>query len=135
MAMTENIPTMADLAPMIWLCTSSDENENSKIVIGPRIYKMLSYMFSIPMREKAGDGPYCFTKSEVSEIEYQLDGVGMGILEFGKIYTDTLMLLTNSPRCPYTLHTNSVFVDGKHWVYYRFILKRNIVLDCGILTT
>ena len=133
--MTENIPTMADLAPMIWLCTNSAENENSKIEIGPRIYKMLSYMFSIPMREKSGDGPYCFTKGEVAAIESQLDGVDMHILEFGKIYTDTLLLLTNSPRCPYTLHTNTVFVMDGHCVYYRLILKRNIVLDCGILTT
>ena len=135
MAMTENIPTMADLAPMIWLYTNSAENENSKIEIGPRIYKMLSYMFSIPMREKAGDGPYRFTEGEVAAIESQLDGVDMRILEFGKIYTDTLLLLTNSLRCPYTLHTNTVFVDDKHWVYYRLILKKNIVLDCGTLAT
>jgi len=135
MAMTENIPTMADLAPVIWLCFDSTKNEDSKTVIGPRIYRMLSYMFSIPMRVQAGDEAYRFTKDEVAAIESQLDGVNMHILEFGRIYTDTLLLLTNSPRCPYTLHTNTVFVRDGHCVYYRLILKRNIVLDCGILTT
>ena len=135
MEMIEIIPTMADLAPVIWFCTNSAENENSKIEIGPRIYMMLSYMFSIPMRKQAGDGPYRFTEGEVAAIESKLDGVDMHILEFGKIYTDTLLLLTNSLRCPYTLHTNTLFENGKTWVYYRLILKRNIVLDCWTLTT
>lgn len=58
-----------------------------------------------------------------------MDGVSVTSLGRGRLNIEILLLMTNSPKFPYTLYTNSMFADNKHWVYYRFILNRNIILD------
>jgi hypothetical protein len=85
-------------------------------------------MFTVDLPTPTSDGVYKFPTDTAIEVEYQLDNVSLKNLTNGKMPLDTLLLLANSPRCPYSLHTNSFYEDEKHYVYYRFLLKRDIVL-------
>lgn len=124
--MKENeLITERDLAPTFWVCLDADTDG---IYIKQNLAKMLSCMFNIPLtRPYQYNVIYRFTEDEVDAIQAQLEWGCVQSLTEGLVDVGTLLLLTNSPRCPYALHTNSIYMSGDHYTYYRFILKSDIV--------
>lgn len=123
--MKENeLITERDLAPTFWLCLDAD---TGRVETKQNLSRMLLCMFGIPpTRPPMYAKIYTFTQDEADAIQAQLEWGCVQSLTEGWIDVGTLLLLTNSPRCPYALHTNSVY-SGGHYTYYRFILKSDIV--------
>ena len=124
--MEENgLITERDLAPTFWICLGAD---TERAQIKQNLSKMLLCMFGIPPTRPPLYGTiYTFTKDEADAIQAQLEWDCVQSLTEGWIDVGTLLLLPNSPRCPYALHTNSVYSGSGHYTYYRFILKSDIV--------
>lgn len=122
---TKQPPRQSDLPATFYMCLSADRTTTIKI--RGNIIKMLAYMFNVATGPLDDDTIYEFDEDSVKTIEDQLDRVSMRSLTRREIDIDTLILLTNSPKCPYRLYTNMMWLDGTHYVYYRFILKRDIV--------
>lgn len=121
------ISSIKQLYTTFWLCKLCIGYQEARV--SEDLAKVLSYIFSVDMPEPDSEGEYRFPKESIKKIESQLDGISVAELARARLDMDTLVLMANSPRFPYSLHTNSIFVDSKHWVYYRFILNRNIILD------
>ena len=124
--MKENeLITERDLSPTFWVCLDADAD---RIYVKQKLSRMLLCMFGIPPTRPSLYGEiYRFTEDEVGIIQGQLDWGCVQSLTEGWIDVGTLLLLTNSPRCPYALHTNSTYNGGEYYTYYRFILKSDIV--------
>lgn len=121
------ITKIQQLNTTIWICKLCIGYQDARV--RKDLAKVLSYIFSVEMPEPDSEGEYRFPKESIKKIESQLDGISVAELARARLNMETLVLMANSPRFPYTLHTNSMFEDNKHWVYYRFILKRDIILD------
>lgn len=121
------ITKIQQLNTTIWICKLCIGYQDARV--REDLAKVLSYIFSVEMPEPDSEGEYRFPKESIKKIESQLDGISVAELARARLNMETLVLMTNSPRFPYTLHTNSMFEDNKHWVYYRFIIKRDIILD------
>lgn len=121
------ISLIQQLNTTFWMCKPCNGYQEAHVEEG--LAKALSYTFSVEMPEPDSEGEYRFPGESVKMIEGQMDGISVSSLARARLNIDVLVLMANSPRFPYTLHTNSIFEDNKHWVYYRFILNRNIILD------
>ena len=122
---TKQPPRVSDLSATFYMCLSADTTRTVKIRVNT--FKMLAYMFNIATGPLDDGTIYKFDEDSVKTIEDQVDGMSMQSLTSGEIDIDTLILLTNSPKCPYRLYTNMIYHNNAHYVYYRFILKRDIV--------
>ena len=109
-----------------------DANPNDRICLRDYDYaKVISYLFQVPLRQLDRSGyPWCcrFTTEDVEKIQAQVVGTDMSCLADGWIPLGTFLLLTNSPRFPYTLHVSSARWDSKMYTYYNFILKKDILV-------
>lgn len=121
---TKHPPRESDLSTSFYMCLLADTRN---IRIMGNTTRMLAYMFNVATGSLDDGTAYEFDEDSVKTIEDQVDGVSMRSLTRGEIDIDTLILLTNSPKCPYRLYTNMMWYNSKHHVYYHFILKRDIV--------
>lgn len=126
-----NEATLDTLAASFTLSVS-DTDPDTRIPLNDYNYaKVISYLFQVPLRKLDRKRIYpwrChFTAEDVEKIQAQVVGTDMSCLADGWIPLGTFLLLTNSPRFPYTLHISSARWDSNVYTYYNFILKKDIL--------
>lgn len=109
-----------------------DDRPNTRIHLNDYDYaKVISYLFQVPLRQLDRHIHRCcrFTAEDVEKIQTQVVGTDMSCLADGWIPLGTFLLLTNSPRFPYTLHVSRVHWNCGIYTYYDFILKKDILVS------
>ena len=124
------VMTLNDLEPFFTVTVQTDMVRN--IVPDTAIYlstysipKMLSCMFQVPLPRRLNK--IWFTREDAEKIRSQVNRDDIRTVAVGRIRLDTLLLLTNSPRFPYTMHVSRVMKGSDIYTCYDFILKLDIV--------
>lgn len=95
------------------------------------IPKMLSYMFQVPLPRRLHE--IWFTREDAEKIRSQVERDDIRTVAVGQIRLDTLLLLTNSPRCPYEVHVNR-WNDGLYVnTTYDFLLRKKDITSLGVI--
>ena len=117
------VAKIEDLAYGFWVCVPVNFTNNKKYGLEPYMAKMLSYMFQVPLPRD--ESPKYFGEDALGKIQSQLKPSPvserfMDGLRNGCVSLESLTLLTNSPKCPYTLHITQ---DGHSDCRITFILN------------
>lgn len=117
------VAKIEDLDWGFWVNAPLNLADNRVYDLEPYTAKMLSYMFQVPIPR--GESPKYFGEDALGKIQSQLKPSPMSErfmygLRNGCVSLESLTLLTNSPKCPYTLHITQ---DGHSDCRITFILN------------
>jgi len=117
------VAEIEDLDWEFWVNAPFYSTDKREYDLKPYITKMLSYMFQVPIPR--GESPKYFGEDALGKIYSQLKPSPaserfMDELRNGRMSLESLTLLTNSPKCPYTLHITQ---EGTSYCRFTFILN------------
>lgn len=128
------VANIHDLVPFFSLKYDEPNTWTFVKLKGRAVPYLLSYMFKVPIPKRGlnpydGSSVYMFTPEDIAAMQSQVESMGdeLRCLGQGRIELGTLLLLTNSPRFPYTMHVSKAARGSDFYTCYDFILKLDIV--------